>query len=113
MDFLPLYERSPAHPFSNLVVNLCACTKGHRDHCDKKNRCATFTIAECEGGEICLYDSGLVFDSASGDMLLFQSRRDTHFNLHLKGIRASVVLHSDREGDKWVDNYNRWSSHVH
>jgi hypothetical protein len=62
VDILPDYERSPAHPYSNLVINVRACTKGHRDHCDRT--CTTFTVSDCEGGEICLHESGLVFDTS-------------------------------------------------
>jgi hypothetical protein len=110
-NFLPLHERSPAHPFSNFVVNVCACTKGHRDHGDKKY-CATFFIGSFEGAELCLHETGVVFDARPGEMIVFQSAKETHFNLHLKGTRCSIVFHSDRTGDIWADNYNRWGSHV-
>lgn len=95
-----------------MVVNLCVMTNGHRDHGDKK-WCATFTIGQFEGGQICFHESGFVFDSRPGDLLVFQSQKETHFNLHLNGIRSSVVFHSDRTMDLWADNYNRWSSHVY
>lgn len=111
-EFLPLGSPSPVHPFTSMVINLCACTKGHRDHGDKQ-WCATFTLGDFEGGEICLHESGLVFDSRPGDVLVFQSQDETHFNLHVKGTRGTVVFHSDRTMDGWVDNYNRWSSHVY
>ncbi|KZP22967.1 hypothetical protein FIBSPDRAFT_672765, partial [Athelia psychrophila] len=80
-QFLPLGHTPPGHPFTSMVVNLCACTKGHRDHGDKK-WCTTFTIGDCKGGEICMHESGLVFDSRPGDMIVFQSQKETHFNLH-------------------------------
>jgi len=111
-DILPLNEQSPADPFICWVLNLCACTKAHRDTSDKK-WCTAFTLGDCEGGQLALHELGLVFDSAPGDMVAFHSCDQTHFNLHMKGIHASLVLHSDREGDKWGDDYNRWGSHAH
>ncbi|KZP14040.1 hypothetical protein FIBSPDRAFT_702759, partial [Athelia psychrophila] len=107
-DFLPYSTPSPVHPFTSMVINLCACTKGHRDHGDKK-WCATFTLGDFEGGEICFHESGLVFDSRPGDILVFRSQDETHFNLHVKGTRSTIVFHSDRTMDSWVDNYNRWT----
>lgn len=120
-EFLPLHDEAPARPFTSMVVNLCACTKGHRDKGDK-TWCTTFTIGKCEGGEICLHEAGLVLDSRPGDMIVFQSQKETHFNLHMKGIRSTVVLHSDRTMDAWTGGeetegddppYNRWGSHIH
>jgi hypothetical protein len=32
----------------------------------------------------------------------------THFNLHFEGVRASLVLHSDKYGDQWVRDRNGW-----
>ena len=112
-DFLPANEVSPAYPYSNIAFNLCACTRAHRDKGDR-GWCTTFTLGDCEGGQLVLHELGLVFDSAPGDMVIFQSSSQTHFNLHVKGIRASLVLHSDRMGDIWADSYNRWGPmHVH
>jgi len=110
--FLPLKEPSPAHPFTNVVINFCASTKAHRDTGDK-GWCTAITFAACEGGQLCLYELGLVFDCGVGDMVVFQSSKQTHFNLHIKGIRASLVLHSDRMAEKWGDHYNRWGPYVH
>jgi hypothetical protein len=112
-DLLPCNGVSPAYPYSNFVLNIGACTSGHRDKGDK-NWCMTFTLGDCEGGQLVLQELGLVFDSAPGDMVTFQSSKQTHFNLHVNGIRASLVLHSDRMGDIWADGYNRWGpTHVH
>lgn len=118
-DFIPLHTQPPGAPFTSMVVNLCACTKGHRDHGDKK-WCTTFTIGDCKGGELCMHESGLVFDSRPGDMIVFQSQKETHFNLHMSGIRSTVVLHSDRSMDHWAGPgddtdppYNRWDKHVY
>ena len=65
------------------------------------------------GAQLALVELGLVFDCEQGDLVAFRSCNQTHFNLHMKGIRASLVLHADKEGHKWVDNYNSWGTHVH
>ena len=109
--FLPLKEPSPAYPFTNFVINLCASTKAHRDRGDK-GWCIAITFAAGEEGQLCLYELGLVFDCGVGDMVVFQSAEQTHFNLHIKGIRASLVLHSDRTLERWGDNYNGWGPYV-
>jgi hypothetical protein len=110
-QFLPLNDTSPAYPFSNWVINFGAATKAHRDSGDN-GWCVSFTFAACDGGQLCLYELGLVFDCDIGDMVVFQSDKQTHFNLHIKGIRGSLVLHCDRTGYKWGDNYNRWGPYV-
>jgi len=110
--FLPLNEHSPAYPYSNFVINFCASTKAHRDSRDN-GWCTTFTFASCEGGQLCLYELGLVFDCGVGDMVVFQSSEQTHFNLHIKGTHGSLVLHCDWMGEKWGENYNRWNAYVH
>jgi hypothetical protein len=109
--YLPLKERSPAHPFSNWVINFCACTTAHRDPGDNE-WCVAITFAAGEGGQLCLYELGLVFDCDVGNMIAFQSSKQTHFNLHIKGVRGSLVLHSDRTGAKWAENYNDWPNYV-
>jgi hypothetical protein len=32
-----------------------------------------------------------VFDSAVGDMIVFQSSKQTHFNLHIRGPRVAGI----------------------
>lgn len=45
----------------------------------------------------------------SGDMVVFLSCALTHFNLHYRGERASLVLHTDREITKWTEGRNGWA----
>lgn len=118
-DFLPLHDQPPGRPFTSMVVNLGAVTKGHRDGGDK-TWCGTFTIGDCKGGQICCYEAGLVLESRPSDFITFESQEQTHFNLNVEGIRASIVLHSDRTMDSWSGDgeeeqhpYNQWGSHVH
>lgn len=111
VKILPYAERSPAYPYTNIAVNISVSTKAHRDSSDL-SWCTAFTIQKCIGGQLCLHESGLVFDSNHGDFILFRSERETHFNLPFQGLRASIVLHTDKRGRDWEDNYNRWASHV-
>ncbi|KAK7013572.1 hypothetical protein R3P38DRAFT_2720757, partial [Favolaschia claudopus] len=96
---LPLNERSPAYPFGGYVINLRVCTEGHQDDIDHE-------MCVSVGGEIALFEEGLVFRTRQWDALIFHSRDSTHFNLHVKGTRISIVLQSDKHGKKWVENKN-------
>ena len=69
-DFLPTNEVSPAYSYSNMAFNLCACTHIHRDKGDR-GWCTTFTLRDCEGGQLVLHELGLFFDSGLGDMVIF------------------------------------------
>ncbi|KAK6966850.1 hypothetical protein R3P38DRAFT_3511953, partial [Favolaschia claudopus] len=98
---LPLNERSPAYPFGGYVINLRVCTEGHQDDIDHE-------MCVSVGGEIALFEEGLVFRTRQWDALIFHSRDSTHFNLHVKGTRISIVLQSNKHGKKWVENKNNW-----
>jgi hypothetical protein len=69
-------------------------------------------ISDCEGGELCLYEPGVVLELKNGDVVLFDSAALTHFNLHFKGFRASLVMHSDKAAEAWIGNRNGWKNHV-
>lgn len=85
-------------------------TRAHRDVKDL-HVCLVLVIGDHVGGELCLVEMGLVIGMRGGDMALFPSGRITHFNLHYKGIRGSLVLHSDYAGQKWADDRNGWMGH--
>jgi hypothetical protein len=70
--------------------------------------CLVLVIGQHAGGELCLVEPGLVLRLRNGDIALFPSGRITHFNLNYLGIRASVVLHSDKEGKAWADDRAGW-----
>ena len=112
VDCLPGNESPMAHPFSGFVLNINVSTRIHRDWNDK-DICIVIPISDCEGGELVLMELGLVLDLKNGDMVIFRSGELSHFNLHYRGKRASLVLHSDRSGDSWVDNRNNWADNVH
>jgi hypothetical protein len=109
-DVLPGKEGSPVHPFGGFVLNINVITRCHRDVKDL-SVCLVLVIGDHVGGELCLLEPGLVLRLRNGDMALFPSGHVTHFNLHYKGIRASLVLHSDRAGKAWADNRNGWIGH--
>ncbi|THH06933.1 hypothetical protein EW146_g9465 [Bondarzewia mesenterica] len=77
-DVLPGNNRSAVYPFLGLVINLNVTTRAHRDAKDK-DFCLVLPIGDT-----------------------------THFNLHYKGRRASLVLQTDREMRHWREDRNGW-----
>jgi hypothetical protein len=69
-------------------------------------------FGEFTGGELGLHEAGLLFGLKTGDIIVFLSFRFSHFNLHFKGSRGSLVRHSDKEGKDWVQNRNGWDCHM-
>ena len=112
-EVLPGNAHSIVHPFLSLVVNLNVTTSAHRDRQDKA-LCVVLVIGDHTGGELCMYEPGLVFPLRNGDFVAFPSYRITHFNLHFVGRRASIVFHTDREMDKWTNGgRNGWEGNEH
>lgn len=112
-DSLPGNAHTIAYPFLSVVVNLNVATLGHRDSKDK-GLCVVIVIGDFENGELCLYEPGLVVPLRSGDFLVFPSARITHYNVHYSGCRASIVLHTDREIDKWTNQQrNGWEDNMY
>lgn len=104
---LPLGDRSPVHPFLGLIVNINVVTSAHRDAKDK-SFCLVMPIGRFTGGELCLVEPGLVIQFQSGDIVIFPSCTFTHFNLHFQGVRASIILQTDREFVHWREDRNGW-----
>ena len=103
-------NNSPTYsPFLSISINFNVATKGHRDSMDKAV-CLVLAITNARGGDLVLHEPGIVVDLKNGDIIIFKSSKITHFNLHFTGIRASIVLHSDKEFDRWVENRNNWQS---
>lgn len=46
------------------------------------------------------------------DTLIFTSHQISHFNLHYIGKKASLVLHSDRDSNAWVRDWNGWGDNI-
>ena len=60
------------------------------------------------GGALVTVENGLVVELTSGDFTVFPSQRVTHLNMPYVGKRASLVCHTDREGQSWVRDRNGW-----
>ena len=88
---LPLSANSPAFPFSGVVVNLCVSTTAHRDQNDRRI-CVVIPFGEWEGGDLCLHELGLVIKLHPGDIVVFPSRKITHFNLHFTGMLRDIFV---------------------
>ncbi|PPQ97260.1 hypothetical protein CVT26_000652 [Gymnopilus dilepis] len=108
-DVLPADGFSPVYPFSGFVLNLNVCTKMHRDARDLR-LCVVMALsdANCKGGDICFKEPGIRLQMRCGDVVVFPSSQLTHFNRHFKGERASLVFHTDSNGQVWVESFNHW-----
>lgn len=53
---------------------------------------------------------GLVVELQDGDEAIFKSSELTHFNLHFEGFRSSIVFHTDKAAEAWIDTRNGWTS---
>ena len=51
---------------------------------------------------------GLVLELQNSDFAIFRSSESTHFNLNYTERRASFVMQTDMEFDKWVEGQNGW-----
>ncbi|KDR70585.1 hypothetical protein GALMADRAFT_144489 [Galerina marginata CBS 339.88] len=95
VDQLPDNEISPMAPFGSLVVNLNVATTIHRDWNDW-DICGVLVASDCEGGDTVYHELGVAVEGRNGDFTLFPSVKISHYNLHYKGKRASLVFHTDR-----------------
>ncbi|TFK58372.1 hypothetical protein BDN72DRAFT_782173, partial [Pluteus cervinus] len=108
---LPLAGIPAAYPFTGLVINFCVSTSAHRDHNDE-GLCAVIPFGEYDGGQLCLFEPGLVLDIKPGDIVIFPSADITHFNLHFNGERGSFVFYSDKRMADWIEGCNGWSDYI-
>ncbi len=58
-------------------------------------------------------EPGLVFPLHNGDAIIFSSCKTTHFNLHYKERRASIVFQSDKLLDDWLKDSNGWDGNIY
>src|ERR1700678_177724 len=110
IQILPGNDSPPYSPFLSMAININVATKAHRDPMDKAV-CLVLALTNGTGGGLVLHEPGIVADLKNGDIIIFKSSKITHFNLHYTGFRASIVLHSDKEFDRWVENRNNWQDH--
>ncbi len=99
------------HPFSGFVLNFRACSSAHQDTGDLL-LCVVIPFGEFKGGELCLFEPGLVIRLQTWDAFIFKSGHVTHFNLHYSGLRRSLVLHTDKEAANYPDDFNEWEAHM-
>ena len=112
LQCMPSARPHPLAPWSSLVINFNVATLAHRDPKDE-HICCVLVIGDCKGGDLCLYEPGLVIPLQSGDFVAFKSGDITHFNLHFQGERVSFVFHTDREMKSWKEDRNGWIVNVH
>lgn len=96
-------------PFCMTVLNIQPATCGHCDHSDMVDSiCLVLALGDYQGGELCLFEAGLVLELAHGSFVAICSKRDVHFNLDFVGQRLSFVFTSDQTLQRWRDHRNGW-----
>lgn len=90
-------------PFTSLVINVNVTTLVHGDR-DDVGGSVTITVGNHKGGEIVLHEAKLVIETLNGDYVVFRSNWYSHFNLHYKGKRASIVIHGDKQSVAYQQN---------
>jgi hypothetical protein len=98
---LPGDEFVAGYPFGGIVLNLNIATKIHRDPEDL-DMCLIIVISKCTGGELVMFEPGLVLGQRNGDMTAFPSGDISHFNMDFLGFRSSLVFHSDAASESWT-----------
>jgi hypothetical protein len=86
VDMLPCNNVSPVYPFTGFVVNMNVTTLLHRDPEDEK-LCLILIILDCEDGELCFVESGLVLCLKLEDVIAFMSTKLAHFNAQFSGYQ--------------------------
>lgn len=109
MEALPMDSKGPCPPFAGFVLNINACSNGHRDAGDL-TLCVVVPFGDFVDGDLIFYELGIALQLKSGHMVVFRSNVLTHFNLHYVGVRGSLVFHSDKELLRWVKDCNGFSA---
>ncbi|KZO90004.1 hypothetical protein CALVIDRAFT_430995 [Calocera viscosa TUFC12733] len=105
-----LNTQLPCYPFPSFVVNIHCCVTAHRDDQDPDGGvCVLLVFGNFKGGQLVLYEPGLVLKVEAGDMVIFPSMSLTHFTLHFQGRRGTIVMHGDRSWEGWQQDYNGWA----
>jgi hypothetical protein len=106
----PAFDLGSA-PFCMTVLNIQPATLGHRDDSDMVDSiCLVMALGEFHGGELCLYEAGVVIELPPGGVVAIRSKRDLHFNLDFIGQRMSFVFTSDKGLERWEKDRNGWLS---
>jgi hypothetical protein len=110
-EILPLNSRPSTHPFPGCIINLSVATEAHWDAGDDLI-CVVIPFGEFEDGELVLLEARTILDIQEGDVFMFPSFQLTHFNMAFKGVRGSIVMHSDKDAKRWKLNRNGWQHHM-
>jgi hypothetical protein len=70
--------------------------------------CLICPFGDFEGGSLCIYEPGMVFDLPPGRFAAIRSKRNVHFNLDYVGKRFSFVFTSDKALMRWEEQRNGW-----
>ena len=112
IEKLPLNCDAPANPWSGIVINANCATRSHRDVGDD-NHCMVLAVSDCTNYDLVYHDIGLIFPARNGDASVFRSNSITHYNLDFKGIRGSLVFHSNNAGRRWNKDANGWRNNIY
>ncbi|TDL13766.1 hypothetical protein BD410DRAFT_810273 [Rickenella mellea] len=104
---LPLGGLLLGAAITGLVVNIAVATDAHRDEGDDEY-CFMFPFGVWKKGELVLFEAGIVIEVPLFFLILFMSKRLTHFNLPFEGLRGSTVLQSDGTMKGWAYGRNGW-----
>lgn len=103
---------SMVYPFTGFVINFNVSTNLHRDWNDL-SYCMVMVVTDgCEGGDLCFEEAGVRLELQHGDVVIFRSNELSHFNLNFKGKRASLVFHTDKDGEQWAKGRNNWDKSI-
>lgn len=121
---LPLSTTNPFYPHTNITVNTNSRTAPHFDQSDVHG-CTSSNFGFFDGGELVLTELGLIIKLRPTELIFFLSAKLFHLNLDYIGIRGSMVMHTERDGEsKWASikrtvvegvvtedhNFNHWGS---
>jgi len=118
-DVVPGGTGLKGYPFSSLVINVGCVTDAHMDPCDSSH-CLVIPFGPMvgkgenswKGAELCMAEVGVVVALGNCQPVIFLSSGLTHFNLHGKGQRHSLVLSTDKAMLRFRENRNDWSKHM-
>lgn len=109
---LPFMTVNPFHPFTSCTVNVNARSGPHKDLNDAFKSCNTANFGFFSGGELVLWECGLIIRTGVLELITFYSALILHANLDYDGFRGSLVLHTEKEGEnKYAQRDNNgWSN---
>ena len=92
-------------------MNINFRTRAHKDVQDF-GLCIAMPFGEWEGGDLVLYELGLVLDLRQGSLCVFKSSIVTHFNLDFTGKRFAIILHTDDKIATAEQCYEQWANNA-